>query len=94
CAYQIVRSMKEILNYFRNHQIILAILLQILKDLGQAYELNEVMIINKNLMTNNKKNLDQNLKDIIYDLFLNNELITYDENGCIDICSDSQDLSE
>ncbi|CAG8633463.1 23033_t:CDS:1, partial [Gigaspora rosea] len=68
--------------------------LRILKDLGRADELNEVMDVDENLVTNNEENLDQNLEDIIYDLFSDNESITYDENGCIDICSNSQDLSE
>ncbi|CAG8841107.1 15994_t:CDS:2, partial [Gigaspora margarita] len=44
-----------------------------LTNLDQADELNKV--------TNNEENLDQNLKDVIYKLFPDNELITYDKNG-------------
>ncbi|CAG8790733.1 6448_t:CDS:2, partial [Dentiscutata erythropus] len=51
----------------------------------EKYELNKNMDFVENLVNDNE-DLEESVFD---DLFSDNELITYDENGCIDICSDS-----
>ncbi|CAG8628838.1 2135_t:CDS:2 [Dentiscutata erythropus] len=59
--------------------------LRILRDLGRIDELNKNIDFVEDLTIDNE-NLEENVFD---DLFSDNELITYDENGCIDISSDS-----
>ncbi|CAG8739958.1 7474_t:CDS:2, partial [Ambispora leptoticha] len=52
--------------------------LRILRDLGRVDDLNKVTDFVEDLVVNNE---EENSEDIFDDLFSENELITYDENG-------------